>query len=49
MENFSAVKFDMGYEKIWAFLWYQNPKKFEKKVEKSDLAPLSHYCTNDKI
>ena len=29
MERFLAVKYGMGYEKIWGFLWYQNLQKFE--------------------
>ena len=38
-KHFLVVKFGMGYEKIWAFLWYQNLQKFEKKVEKSYWVP----------
>ena len=33
-EHFSAVKFVMGMRKIWAFLWYQNRQKFEKKLKR---------------
>ena len=40
MEHFSALKFDMGYEKKWAFLWYYNLQKFEKKLKKSDWVPV---------
>ena len=45
MDYFWAVKFEIGHEKnyIWAFLWYQNHQKFEKKkVETSGLAPLNN-------
>ena len=31
--HFSAVKFAVMKEKIWAFFWYQNLRKFEKKSE----------------
>ena len=30
-QHFLAEKFDMGYQKIWTFLWYQNLQKFKKK------------------
>ena len=35
-KHFTAMKFYMGYEKklyIWAFLWYQNLQKLEKKFK----------------
>ena len=40
VEYFSAVKFDIGYEKILAFLWYKNVQKFEEKLKILDWASL---------
>ena len=45
MEHFSAVKFAMGYEKNWAFLWYPNLKK-SKKLKKSDPLTMSRQCSH---
>ena len=39
--HFSAVKLTSGNEKMWAFFWYQNLRKFEQYLKQLDRAPLS--------
>ena len=39
-EQFSVVKFAMGYEKNMSFLLIAKPQKFWKKVEKVELGSL---------
>ena len=39
-KHFSAVKFDIGFEKKkMNFLWFQNFQKFEKSWKKLDWSP----------
>ena len=33
MEHISAIKLLMGFEKNMSFLWYQNLKKLEEKLD----------------
>ncbi len=44
--HFSAVKFTRVMRNIWAFFWYQNLRKFEKKSEA--IGPDSFDCVKIK-